>query len=236
MLWLAEYFQQVWGWTKGVQFIYLAPLNSMAARIGGFTVHSWGEVPWIKESPIGSVTMGSGQADLRNMSSMAAKCEVARWLFIDEAEAVGAENFGILEQHTAEAARKRLYKYRGGCENPLGLRPFGGLNLCLFGDQWQLPPVLQISICSNPFRETKNHHARKMMSFFWGQDPLNGLTAKPFELAVSKRIKDSWYATLIDECRAGDLSDENYNYLHGYPTLKCGSWMDDKAPPKCKCQ
>ena len=81
----------------------------MAARIGGFTVHSWGEVPWIKESPIGSVTMGSGQADLRNMSSMTAKCEVARWLFIDEAEAVGAENFGIPEQHTAEAARKRVY-------------------------------------------------------------------------------------------------------------------------------
>ena len=47
MLWLAEYFQQVWGWTKGMHFIYLAPLNSMAARIGGSTVHSWGEVPWV---------------------------------------------------------------------------------------------------------------------------------------------------------------------------------------------
>ena len=112
--------------------------------------------------------------------SMAAKCEAARWLFIDETEAAGAENFGILEQHTAEAARKRLYNYRGGCETPLGLRPFGGLNLCLFGGQWQLPLVLQTSICSNPFRETRNHHARKMMSFFWGQDPLNGLTEKPF--------------------------------------------------------
>ena len=124
MLWPADYFQQVWRWTKGVQFIYLAPLNSMAARIGGFTVHSWGEVPWIKESPIGSVTMGSGQADLRNMSSMAAKSEVARWLFIDEAEAVGAENFGILEEHTAETARTRLYKYRGGCENSQGSTSF----------------------------------------------------------------------------------------------------------------
>ena len=98
---LAEYFQRVWGWAKGVHFIYLAPINSMAPRIGGSTVHSWGEVPWIKESPIGSVTMGSGQADLCNMSTMAAKCEVERWLLIDEAEAVGAETFGILEQHTA---------------------------------------------------------------------------------------------------------------------------------------
>ena len=68
----------------------------MAARIGGFSGHSWGEVPWITESPTGSVTMGSGQADFRSMSSVAAKCEAAWWLFIDEAEAVGAEKFGIL--------------------------------------------------------------------------------------------------------------------------------------------
>ena len=54
--------------------------------------------------------------------------------------------------------------------------------------------------------------------------------------SASKRIKDPWYSTLIDECRAGNLSDEKYNCLHGYPTLKCGSWLDDTAPPKCLCQ
>ena len=76
----------------------------------------------------------------------------------------------------------------------------------------------QISISSNPFREIKNRHARIRIAFFLGgQDPLNGFIAKPFELNVSKRIKDPWYSTRIDECRAGNLSDEKYNYLHGYP-------------------
>ena len=65
---------------------------------------------------------------------------------------------------------------------------------------------------------------------------MSGLTAKPFEPAVPKRTKDPWYPTLIDERRAGDLSDEEYNYLHAYTTLRCGSWLDDTAPPKYLCQ
>ena len=236
MLWLADYFETVWSWTKGRHFVYLAPLNSMAARIGGSTVHSWGEIPWIKDGPTGSMAMGARRAYVRDVSTMASKCELVRWVFIDEAEAVGGENMGALEHNTAEAGMKRLYKYRGRIETPVNLRPFGGINVGFFGDMWQLPPVRQRSICSNPFRELNNHHAKKMTAFFWGQDPCNGLTAKPFELKVSKRIKDAWYSSVIDECRAGNLSDDNYNFLHGYPTLVCGSWQHGEEPPTCGCQ
>jgi hypothetical protein len=100
MLWLAEYFQEVWGWEQGVHFVYLAPLNSMAARINGFTVHSWGEIPWSMDSPQGGMTLRSGSSDSRNMSSMGSKCEHCHWLFIDECEAVGAEDLCTLEQNT----------------------------------------------------------------------------------------------------------------------------------------
>ena len=36
MKWLAQYFQKVWGWTHGTQYVFLAPLLTMAARINGF--------------------------------------------------------------------------------------------------------------------------------------------------------------------------------------------------------
>ena len=42
---LREMFTQVLHWEHGVQFQCLAPQNTMAALIGGATLHSWGDVP-----------------------------------------------------------------------------------------------------------------------------------------------------------------------------------------------
>ena len=134
MKWLAQYFQKVWGWTHGIQYVFLAPLLTMAARISGFTVHSWGEIQWCKEGPKGSMQVLPGTTDGKGMSTMAAKMELCRWLFVDEVEAVGAEIIGIMEQHTSDAARRKLYKYRGDKQDPVQQRCFGGSNLCIFGD------------------------------------------------------------------------------------------------------
>ena len=165
----------------------------MASRINGNTLHSWAEVEWCKSSPKGGMHIKTGSKDGQDMSSMAAKMSLCRWLFVDEVEAVGAEILGILEQNTCEAAKRRLYKFRGDKQDPMHQRCFGGLNLCLFGDLWQLPPVSQVSISSNPFRTGANtsHQVRKIMEFFWGQDALNGFTQRPFEFAVCKRINNT---------------------------------------------
>jgi hypothetical protein len=42
--WVQTYFENVWLWTRGIQFEYLAPLNMMAHGIGGQTIHSFGYV------------------------------------------------------------------------------------------------------------------------------------------------------------------------------------------------
>ena len=44
LLWIQTYFEDVWGWTLGNEFVFLAPLNSMASNCGGVTVHSWGKI------------------------------------------------------------------------------------------------------------------------------------------------------------------------------------------------
>ena len=36
-----NFFETCLGWKMGVQFVYFATQNIMAALIGGFTVHSW---------------------------------------------------------------------------------------------------------------------------------------------------------------------------------------------------
>ena len=134
MKWVAEYFREVWRWQAGLHFVFLAPLNTMAARIDGSTVHSWGEIGWQCDTPGGSATLGGGTAAKHDMSSMAAKCELLRWMFIDEIEALGADILGMLEENMAAAARASWYKFRQNAEGILHLRPFGGVNVAFLGD------------------------------------------------------------------------------------------------------
>ena len=47
---MRDFFENVMGWRHGVQFQFLAAQNSMAALIGGNTVHSWGVIPTSKEA------------------------------------------------------------------------------------------------------------------------------------------------------------------------------------------
>ena len=42
--WIQSYFEEVWQHKKGQEFVFLAPMNSMASNIGGSTVHSWGQI------------------------------------------------------------------------------------------------------------------------------------------------------------------------------------------------
>ena len=43
--WVRDFFEEVLGWQHNREFVCLASMNTMAALIGGFTFHSWGEVP-----------------------------------------------------------------------------------------------------------------------------------------------------------------------------------------------
>jgi len=41
--WVRSFFEEVLGWQHGREFVCLASMNTMAALIGGFTIHSWGK-------------------------------------------------------------------------------------------------------------------------------------------------------------------------------------------------
>ena len=53
------------------------------------------------------------------------------------------------------------------------------------------------------------------------------------ELVETKRFDDSWYACVLDECRAGALSSENYAFIHGLPTANPGTWHPKHEQPLC---
>jgi hypothetical protein len=122
--------------------------------------------------------------------------------------------------------------------NAAGLdRPFGGINVLLVGDFWQLDPPGGGFLGDIPVDFI--HRARKYspkpdvahgQSILWGQGPgsVQGVT----ELTECIRTEDDWLLEVQEEMRAGNLSENNWHFLHGRPTTVPGSWTRGS----CKCR
>ena len=108
----------------------------MAANIGGFTLHSWAELSYKKNSKEIVVQ----QDDLSGPSSMALKCSVLRFVIIDEFEAAACETLSDVERSIA----------RNMPDSRRSMALFSNLNVIFFGDLWQLQPI-GVWIAQNPF-------------------------------------------------------------------------------------
>ena len=70
-----------------------------------------------------------------------------RGLLLDEPSMVSAELFAELERRASQAARGTgTYKLRPD----KSARPFGGFNVLLFGDWWQIRPAKQTPLTEGP--------------------------------------------------------------------------------------
>ena len=79
--WVRRLFEEVLGWQHGREFICIASMNTMAALIGGMTIHSFGEVPIGDEQ---KNVKAMHRRDKPDVNSMFLKCESLRWLLLDE--------------------------------------------------------------------------------------------------------------------------------------------------------
>ena len=91
------------------------------------------------------------------------KCAGLRWLLIDEISTAGLMVLGILERNTRKACASQMHSVdRDGEE-----RCWGGVNLIVCGDWWQLQAVLQKSICRNPFLRDYESMEMRIRDMFW---------------------------------------------------------------------
>ena len=112
--------------TVGEHILIVAYTGTAALIVGGTTCHRLFNLP----------TDGKFD-DLKNSDQVSRLKEAigkARWLFIDERSMIGLHLFGMMEKRTAQA--------RG----PTSRRPFRDLNIVMFGDNGQLPPVTDVPL------------------------------------------------------------------------------------------
>ena len=197
--WIREAFEAVLGWQHGIHFVCLAFQNTMAAQIGGETIHHWSGIP---------VAESDGAAAARDPQKLSTKCQSLRWIIIDEISMVSAQLLGQLEVAVARVVRRKNPHRLDTSGHP---RPFGGINVLLSGDMWQLKPVTGLALFASP-SDARSQTAYLGCMLIWKS------IRRCWELTGSKRCNDAWYNDVLRQCRNGDLTEDTYWYLLGLPT------------------
>ena len=144
-----------------------------------------------------------------------------RWLIMDEISLTNAKLLASAEQRL----RIAIPDASPWKKNSQGeVRPFGGINVLLTGDFHQLPPPAGHYLASVP-RSLEDPEGDKQQ-----QDPLaeqgrmllwGGATQGVTELTQRERCRDDWWNEVVDELRAGALSERNHCCLHGKEVKGC---------------
>lgn len=222
--WIRELFTDVLGWESGTQFVCLAVQNTMAANIGGHTIHHWASIPFRDNK--GNVK-GGGGGGKRDTRMLYHRCLNMRWILIDEISMVSAELLSELQYLVQQAVRNPgTYKVRSDKSK----RVFGGINTLLFGDWWQLRPVRATALFDHPSKAS-NELAYEGLLLLWGQN--RDSVQRVWELTEQKRCPDEFYTAFLTQCRNGALELENYLFIHGQPTLSVGSMIHGATVPVC---
>lgn len=171
-----------------------APTGISACNINGSTIHSFAGIGLGKES-----TPQLLQKIIKNKNSL------ERWLMcsvliIDEISMLSGELFDTLE----EIARRIRSNDK----------PFGGIQVILCGDFFQLPPVST---------------ATDQMKFCFQSVSWNKVVEETIILETVFRQKDDKFVKILNEMRKGKLS------LEGYQTLKecINRGWNDEIEPTC---
>ena len=219
--WIIRLFEEVMEWKHGVEFECVAFQNRVAFAMGGSTLHGAGQIKIGEQSY-------SAMLEHTDIDSLFTKNQHLRFVLFDEIFMIPDELLGTFMKNYQEAApRSESSRYFARADGQF--RIFGGLNWCMFGDMSQLPPIPSSSAIFVPPQgkaRPPTKTAEEILEAFWTakDNSLNFFV----ELTQQQRTTDVWFRQLLNECRVGALSDENYNFLMGLPTTHNGCWL---SPP-----
>ena len=149
------------------------------------------------------------------------------------------EETGVSLQLLARLELRCRELVRDACKEKYGpnsnaARPFGGLNVILVGDMWQLEPprgtflgAIPAEMLRRRGQKTKLPHAAYGQRLVWG-GPTEGVQGVT-ELVRCERTQDAWLKEVQDQFRHGRLTAVTHAFLHGKATAVPGSWHNGHA-------
>ncbi len=172
----------------------LAPTAVAAINAGGVTIHSFFQVPF---GPIPPIAHSSAFAEFSGKSFGTEKAKLIKCLdllIIDEISMVRADTMDYID---------RVLRFIKG-----NSRPFGGVQLLMIGDLYQLPPVFQ-----NDWHLLGKYYKGPYFfeSLIFKEFPLF-----TFELTTVHRQSDPLFIEILNEIRNGSISNALLEKLNSH--------------------
>ena len=104
LLWIKDFFESVCQWTHGVEFVFLASQNTMAALIHGFTLHSFHKLSFKKKD---GTSIKAQKEETNDLSSKFLQYQRLRFMFIDELSTTSLDVFADIQHNTSTHIRER---------------------------------------------------------------------------------------------------------------------------------
>ena len=179
-----QLFQDVLGWEANVHFKFLTLQAVTAEQLDGDMIHHGVGLHGRKvDANVGSA----------RMTELKRRGTVWRWLVLDEISMVSAELLCRLEMRCREIG-------------PQDAMPWGGLNVVLAGDLWQLEPPKGTFIANLPLQwlshgtSSKRPPAATGQALIWDTNAKHGIQGVT-ELIEVKRTDDAWLQHIQDQIR-----------------------------------
>ncbi|CAJ1386507.1 unnamed protein product [Effrenium voratum] len=217
---LRELFEEQLGYVQGIDYEVAAFQAVNAADIKGKTIHN-----------VCGLSADWKAVDRAVSKEVAKRMGLWRWLIIDEVSMVNARLLAQVDQRLRSAVPDAAAWKLDPSAN--SSRPFAGINVLFTGDFYQLPPPSGAYLGDVPYNRrprapddltAPDPLADYGRELFWG-GAVQGVT----ELEERERCKDGWWNAVVDELRAGHLSERNWKYLHGLPVEGCALSDEERA-------
>lgn len=181
----------------------LAPTGVAAINAGGVTLHSFFQLPLGTFLPTQRTVWGSEQQYVYNKPQLLDKLRLnsEKRKLIEELELLVIDEISMVRADTMDAIDTILQFVRGKNE------PFGGLQLLLIGDLFQLPPVV------------KNQEWGLMSEYYEGPYFFDALSIQKsslvyLELQKIYRQNDPYFIGLLNDIRNNECQPSDLELLH----------------------
>lgn len=183
-----------------------APTGVAAINAGGVTLHSFFHLPFGAFLPEMSSGWASENHHFYNKKQLLSKLRLRQnqrdvirsleLLVIDEVSMVRADLLDAVDAILRYVRKKPL-------------EPFGGVQLLLIGDLYQLPPVVN----SEEWIRLSGHY---QSPYFFDAKALAEIELVPVALKKIYRQQDPEFIHLLNQVRNNDCTDEDFNFLNRF--------------------